>query len=139
MLGESESQRTRDNIKAFIDGKLSFMPLITNDDFEKFPDEIEKALSKPGAIFGMYQRLYIYDEKEYDLEKLTHNDKFAQLLDKNLANEHPFFRQIDGKKWYNQDKNKISFEKMMTILDLIAYRPPERQKSFMDMMELAEA
>lgn len=56
------------------------------------------------------------------------------MLNGILAREYPdFFGEAQKTKWYND--GGIDIERTILLLDIVKYRPPERQKHFIDMMD----
>lgn len=106
-------------------------PVFDNDLYNKNPELIEKALSKPGTILNVYE--LINNTPQNEVRELMENTKFINTLNTILAKEYPdFFGQAQGKEWYTKDG--ISFSKLRVMLDILKYRPEERTDDFLKMM-----
>lgn len=124
-LKQAKIEGTSRQMNEFLNDKQSkHIPFFDSDVFEKYPDIIEKALSKPGVILNSYEEIRGFDS----------NEEFAKMFNRILAREYPdFFGKAQKTKWYND--GGIDIEKMTILLDIVKYRPPERQKHFIDMMD----
>lgn len=116
---------------AFLSGESIDMPSFSSADFDKHTELITKALRKPGALLSVYEYLGID-------KNLPKNQEFIKIMDDILAQEYPdFFGKIQNAKWYKTDA-RYDFNKMTTLLDIVKYRPTERQNDFIEMMDASE-
>ncbi|MDD5376905.1 MAG: hypothetical protein PHH16_02185 [Candidatus Gracilibacteria bacterium] len=109
--------------------KRNHNPVDTKDLATKQLQELtKKALSRPNIL------LEIYEEFGQIPQELQENPEFIAILNNGLAREYPdFFGLAQGKPWYTD--GGINLSKISTLLDIIKYRPFERRKDFLDMMD----
>lgn len=135
IVKESEQAKRVGDLRLYSEGKLKYLPDFGNDDFDREPALIKKALSRPGTILKEYETLKASNDPEKN--NLQQNPDFLRVMQDILAREYPdFFGKTEGTKWYSE--SGPHFHKITTLLDIIKYRPPERQQHFMDMMNDAE-
>lgn len=97
---------------------------------------VQLALSKKNAILDIYEEISISDDK--NVRELTKNPAFIKNLNEILSEQYPYFFGVaKNAVWYNDRVD--SFAKIVTLLDIIKYRPLERQKDFIEMMNGLES
>lgn len=121
-------------MEQYIQWKQSKLPSFDNDDFLARPDLIVTALAKkPYTILSKYEEWGRYRSKMIEIKSLTENPRFLDALNRILASEYPYlFGEAVKAPWYTD--GGPSLDKISTMLDIIKYRPPERQKDFIAMM-----